>query len=362
MMSSRNRLIISVTAAFVVLIGILYFYDQMPLAFWGNRSPKIVFLGQDERGIFQLQTVDAQIDAQPTYLTSGSLNILDYAVSADGRQIVYTLSDPDGSHDLYLYDLVRGDTRLILDCTAASCTQPVWSSNQERFVYERRDFSFSNQPPGPARLWWFDLNNAQTIPVFEDPQQFGLGAAFSPDGGWLAFVVPLREEILAVNLQSGESIRLASSTGESPVWGSNNALYFTEIDLQGEIVTVHLYKLESETGRIVDLSGQNSLFDDGSVQWHPDSRQLVFTRKPARTAAGKQLWLMSDDGENPTSLTDNVAVHNGLPVWSPDGRYLAVQRFEITEPFAEPEIWLVDLVEGREIQLASAGIQPGWIP
>ena len=360
-MTSFDRLVIGCIISLIALNGAVLVHDRLRRVVAANRPPQIVFISEDEQGIFQLNTVDPQ-QAQTEYLTDGTRDVIDYDIAPAGDQIAFSLSDSDGSHDLYLLDLTRRNTRLVVECVDASCTQPVWSPNGERLVYERRNLPAPQAPPGPPRLWWLELDSRETAPVFDDSQQLGFGASFSSDGEWLAMVVPLREEIMSINLRTGSAVTLDSSTGESPVWGPDNTLFFTEIDLRGEVLAVHLFQADLQTGEVKDLTGEDTLFNDGSIQWHAQSNRLVFTRKPARTAAGKQVWLVDDDGQNPVSITDDIEIHNGLPQWSPDGRFLAVQRFQITEPYAEPEIWLLDLENGTERLIIKPGSRPSWIP
>jgi len=71
---------------------------------------------------------------------------------------------------------------------------------------------------------------------------------------------------------------------------------------------------------------------------------------------------MRPDGSEARYLTSEPEIHHGLPVWSPDGRYLAFQRFPLKELSARPSIWLMD-VETEEIrELVTPGNRPTWLP
>lgn len=370
-MIDQNRLhsvkiaAVGFTAAAIALF-VLWLAGWLPLN-GPDLSARLLFLAPDEQGVVQIFAADPLqgrgIDAAQTgtLLTSGNRSVLDFAVAPSGEWIVFTAAAADGSHDLFLYNVGQRSTTLLLECEAVSCTQPVWFPDETQLVYERRALATTQEPPGLARLFWVDLDG-QTTSVFEEGTRFGLGAAFSPDGRWLAMVVPEKEEIFVINLSTGRSITTSSSSGERPVWGGPEGLYFSELDFQGERLAVHLFFLDVSTAEIVDLSGDQAVVNDGSPNWFAPENQLAFARKAARTASGRQVWIMEGDGSNQQPLTDAFEFNNGRPVWSPDGRFIAVQRFALEESFAEPSIWVIDVATNDTWQLSKPGTLPGWLP
>jgi len=93
-----------------------------------------------------------------------------------------------------------------------------------------------------------------------------------------------------------------------------------------------------------------------------DGSWIAFSRKPPRVSAGKQLGLMRPDGSEVHFLTDDVKVHHGAPAWPPDGRYLLFQRYPLTEPDAQPGIWLLEVETGIRREVVTPDSRPVWLP
>lgn len=324
-----------------------------------TRAPQILYMSWNEENYYQLYKVDPE-GGPVTPLTFPPDDLLDFKVSPDGAMIAYSSYRDDGGSDLYLIDSDGDNRRQILNCAEGACSNPSWEPNGRRLIYERR--TFTTGAPGPPRLWWLDLTSGQTVPVFEDSQYLGSFARFSPDGRWIAYISPNNQEIQVYDQQSGRSLRIPSSSGESASWSADSrSVMITEIDFSGEQYSIYMYEVDIETAEVTQISGDDQVID-GWPTWSPDGEWLAFNRKPPASAMGKQMWMMRVDGSEVVQLTSDPGVHHGPPAWSPDGQWLVFQQFAQTELNAEPEIWLLN-VETRETTLLSApGNQPAWLP
>jgi len=76
----------------------------------------------------------------------------------------------------------------------------------------------------------------------------------------------------------------------------------------------------------IDGTAERRITSDDNVMhwcpyWHPSGKWLIFTRADFRGRPNFDLYLIRDDGSEMHRITDDPAF-DGLPVFSPDGRYL----------------------------------------
>jgi TolB protein len=74
------------------------------------------------------------------------------------------------------------------------------------------------------------------------------------------------------------------------------------------------------------------------------------------------IWLMRPDGTDAHAITEDPDVLHGMPIWSPDGRYLLFQRYSLSEPLSYPSIWILEAESGDLRKVVEAGYLPGWLP
>lgn len=113
----------------------------------------------------------------------------------------------------------------------------------------------------------------------------------------------------------------------------------------------------------------------GSPGWSPDGRRIVFKRALGAVVDDlvetQALFVMDADGSHVRQLTQLKSPHNGEdtdPQWSPDGRRIVFQRWNVRQ--AQPEggtaLWILDLRSGKERRITPwelrAGDTPDWSP
>jgi TolB protein len=325
-------------------------------------SPRVIYIAWDTERLGNQLYVVGSDGGDPISLTDEETNVLDYAVAPNGQSIVYTVSrSSDGGSDIWIIDAGGGSRRQLIACPDGACSQPAWSPNGQQLIYERRSFAGVGGPPGPPRLWWYDVVTGDTLAVFSDTQWLGYGVNFSPDGRWISYVAPNTQGIEVYNLETSQNLFILSRTGEQATWSpTNNELMLTQLQLETAEFAIHIVRANLETEEVSNVSGTEPS-NDSWPAYSPDGEWVAFTRQAAGSVGGKQLWLMRPDGSEAHPLTDNLDAHHGAPRWSPDGRYLAMQRFLLSAP-ENMGIWLLD-VETQEIrELAVPGVSPGWLP
>jgi Tol biopolymer transport system component len=174
-------------------------------------------------------------------------------------------------------------------------------------------------------------------------------AAFSPDGGWLAFDVATQSSLWVMDAELGPR-RLAVNPGRW-AWSPTDA----------QLAMMHdstLTLIDPSTGRRIDLG---PTFDDGDTTgpvWSPDGTRIVFG---VRGGSLYSVDVGSGDRSLLVPLSGNLDSIDGIE-WSPDGAHVAI---------------LADLIEGlRRLYVMNAdgsglrvlvndfepGDWPGWFP
>lgn len=324
-------------------------------------APQIAYLHLSDAGQTRLFTISPSGNS-PTALTAAELNVIDFEVATQGKEIAYVVQRADGGSDIRIINEDGSSDRQVLACAEHLCTNPVWEPGDRRLVYERRELSPTGAPPGPSRLWWLDPGSGETVPVFADEQLLSSGAQFSVDGNWLSYLVPAEEVTLVYNLQSGETLSVFNSIGESAAWHPfQNRFLTTDIEYQGEHFSVHIYSVDAATRERTRLSEQEET-NDAAPAWSPNGEWIAFTSKVPRVPIGRQLYLMRADGSGTQRLTADAETNFGPPRWSLDGTHLLFQRYNMAEPDAQPSIWLLEIETGQFQKIADAAYQPAWLP
>jgi Tol biopolymer transport system component len=326
-------------------------------------QPRVLFISWDEEDRGQLYLATPGRPEATVQLTQERLGVLDYALSPDGGQIVYAALRDDNGSDLWIMDNDGRNPRLLLDCSGGACSGAVWSPDGFRLVYEQRNMPFVGAPPGPPRLYWLDVSAEAISPVFADSQWLGLAPRFSDDGQWLSYVAPLEQEVQIYNVTDGRTLRITSRMGQPGIWHPElNQLLVTDIQFQDDSHSIHIFLVDLATSQMTNLSGEGTVTSDQLPDYAPDGEWISIGRKQPRQPMGHQIWLLRSDGGETRQLTDNPDIHHGTAHWSPDGRTLLFERYHLSRPNADPEIWLMAVESGALTQISAFGSQPAWLP
>lgn len=318
----------------------------------------------------------------PQPLTDEPLGLYDYAVSADGAAIAYSVRREDQGLDLRRLDTATGEVTDLLACPGQACLSPAFSPDGRWLAYQRHDLVPGLSPgeltQGASQVWVHSLAD----PALPDRPIGEVGGRFprwSPDSR-LAYLDTTRAAIAVHDLDTGGVTYVPNVSGDVGTWSPDGAalvfseLFFpehvhaadeTEAEHEAAVSTFYTYlvRVEVATNAAVDLSGEAAV-DDGSPSFSPSGAWLAFGRKTLRDAQwtpGRQLWLMRPDGSQAYALTDDPLYNHSAFRWSPDSRTLAYHRFNVAEPGLPAEIWAVDVSDSQPRRLVE-GFLPEWLP
>ena len=329
-------------------------------------QPQILFIKPDENDPEQIYIADPSGTIVPKQLSQSPSSIKAFAVSPDGSRIAYSATTSEsgqaGTSDIWLMNSDGSDAYLLLPCVDAICSNPEWLPDGQRLIYERRQIPVPGAAAGNPRLYWLDLLTGETKPVFADSQRLGLFPVVSPDGKWLSFVSPQDMGIQLYNFDDGTSILVPNRMGTAVNWRPDSqTIAMADIVTQEQVWGINLSLFDVNTETSVNISEGMQVDDSGPV-WSPDGQQIAFGHKIARSAMGRQIWLMNADGSHQIPLTDDTDIHHINFAWSPDGQFIIYQRYNLEELYAQPSVWIIDIQSGETMEIATPAMQPTWLP
>jgi Tol biopolymer transport system component len=175
--------------------------------------------------------------------------------------------------------------------------------------------------------------------------------------------------LLTTDVATGATRRIADRLGGSQVSARDGLLVFDRVDLVDNVASrSDLFAADIRTGHAIRLT-RNARLQEPDLS--PDGKRLVCIRigdDGRRELAFFTLGRDRDDRPLPLApLSVPVPLDHGAsygaPRWSPDGRFVAVERRRIDGP---SEIVVLDISDGRERVVASSAttrnLEPAWVP
>jgi Tol biopolymer transport system component len=144
------------------------------------------------------------------------------------------------------------------------------------------------------------------------------GPQWSPDGTQLAFA---QDGKVVVVYADGSGL-MTLGEGSAPAWSDDGSeIAYNNvadgIDIRSADGAGAVRSLVADDG-----AGDVSKWDPS---WSPDGLRVAYTQGQGELSG--QIWLIRTDGTGAHALTHSTGEVDSVPAWSPDGRWVAFQRY-----------------------------------
>ena len=326
------------------------------------REPQVVYIAPASEA-HELWVKD--LEGEPRALTATNGGIYDFAVAPDGESIAYTVVNESGGSDVWLMNRDGSTQWVVVECASDRCTAPDWSPDGRRIAYSRESAGIApGAPNGPPRVWIFDRMSGASSPLYQDSQLLGYGPSWSPDGKRLAAWDGSVGSIRVVELNTGDTLLLKSQSGVVGAWSPDGeTMLFNDLSFVSEQPYVKLYAADFATKEVRPAFDDERQVVDYSVPvWSPDGLWLAAGLKTAASGLGSQLWIMRPDGSEARVVAGDPQYTYGAYRWSLWSDALIFQRFALGVPFARPEILMWSIEDGSIRVIAEDASLPAWLP
>ncbi|MCU0485503.1 MAG: Ig-like domain-containing protein [Anaerolineales bacterium] len=303
--------------------------------------------------------------------------ILDFSASADGSYLYFSRQNLQGGSDLLrlsrssIANDPEAEPDLLLTCPDALCRLPRPSVDETWLAYERAPLA---SQAGTTQVWLMPL--PQGTPALAGEESHNTSQPMWAASGWLAFYDRTQQGYVLMDPSGTGQWLLPNQTGESASWHPQGTAFvaaeilFEESNLVDVYASSHMirFDLPAETAAsspaAQDLT-QDVALEDARPVYSPDGSRIAFARKYldlARWTPGRQLWVISADGSEARALTNEPLYTHYDFAWSPDGEQIAYVRFHQTVFTLPPELWVIGVDGSAPLQLVIGGYAPQWAP
>lgn len=326
----------------------------------GIREASLLYVAPDKKGRSQLFVLSLS-GGRPLPLTGEPFGVWDYGLSPDGKSVVYTSLQKDGGTGIWRVGADGLGRKRLLQCTGSVCRGGVWAPDGRRVVYEKRAKATPGAPLSLSSLWWLETSTGETGPLFRDSELPGNSPRWSHDGQWLSYFSPGGGKVQVYHFEDGRSLSVPCRMRKPVFWRpGRNAFLMIDLKRLDEEFFQHLFLFDVESGTLTELSGEKKVRDT-SAAWSPDGRWIAVVRRDVSagdTPAGNSLWVMRPDGAGARQVTKDPDAVNETPVLSPDGRYLLYKRSSLKGKKKEEGLWLTVIETGETKKIVTPGSRP----
>lgn len=324
------------------------------------QPPDILYLVLADRG-GDLWRRESE-NGSTTALTDTGGMVIDFAPSRTGEQIITAVQNEAGGSDLWVMPREGTASSLLLDCGSDFCDEPAWSQDDAWVLYSRQVRNPDTQQLQNYQVWSLNMATLETTPFLEEDNIFGHSPSFSPDGSKVAFYNTTQSGIYVLDLDSGDSFLLPTSSGTMGDWSPDGqSMLFTDLIPSALEPEVGLYIANLEE-RIVQraLDGESDGTSFGQPRYSPDGSEIAVNLRPVNDISTHALWVLDLDGEAINLVANQQAVTYTSYHWRPAGYELIYQSLNTSN--LQSNIWLWNGDTDQSHLLIENGARPVWLP
>jgi Tol biopolymer transport system component len=372
----KKQLIFILPAAILILMGIalvlapsvdsfLHPYRNVP----DTASPlagQVLYLSPIDQP--DLWTV-ARDGLAPVQLTHTGGKVLDFSVSPDGWQVLYSVQNMQGGSDLYILRLDGSMDQEVVSCGGESCDSPVWACDGKKAVYRRGTTPLIDMQRGQiqklsSQIYTLDIPTNRTA-VFQPDRNFtGITPNWSTDCKYFSFYDTDIDSIRIIDLTSDKGNVLLPAIFQA--WWSwspdGHYMYFINQSTPEDFSHAAVYRYDLKTGS-ADLAFKASAenYDYSPVSFALDGT-MVYGRREIGINPARQLWLTMPGNATPSQITSEEASTHTNARWDSDGEAIVYQQFELSNTEAVPEVRVWDKTSRQSVTVAVNAGYPAWVP
>jgi Tol biopolymer transport system component len=322
------------------------------------RSPEAAFESPSTPP-YKLWGIQTTPGAEKVGWSDPSLSVLEFAISPDGSQVAFVASNTEGGADLWTQSIVGGHATRQVGCEADQCRHPVWVPNDGGVAFTRQAADGKL-----AKVAIVNLTTGTVEPLLNDPTLHARNPSWSPDGSKVAFQDLDQGVLQVIDLVSGHAIAYHTFTGLGAAWSPDGrGLIFMVLDVAQEFPALTLYRADVTTGLTTPIEPQGvTLTDFGEPEWSPDGQWIALSARRAGAGPDRGLWVMNPDGSSPQPVAEQAGRAYGGCHWDPWGQALVFQGVDLPPADSPPDVYLWRWSDGQVRLLAKDAFAPAFRP
>lgn len=331
------------------------------------REPEIAFLKGVGNGkeLFKISPQTPEIEIQ---LTQTDGKIVDFTVSPDGEQILFSKSNDRSGLDLWLMNRDGQTQTMILECGVDRCSSADWNPLRDEIVFtiEKSNDEASFMNGDLPESYILNLITGTTKPLLNDFQKAGYDPIWSSRGQWITYWEGMDGGIMILHGASKEVGYADPSSQDTGCWSTEERyFYYSDVKEEGLPIVSIIYQVDILTG-LRDYYTGSALFDLGYNYYypacHPQGQGLLAVVQVDPKIPQRELWWIIPDGSHKVVFNDLSQIATQYS-WSPDGNSVLFLRDLLTGLADGSQMVIWNQIAGGElIQLTDQVFNLRWLP